>query len=250
MIAELAQSLAKWTTDYHRRNVTQTVVFHAADRPADLANSSPGRTRSSKPCANRLRRRRSAIGGIHTGSDRSPSIGAAVIGRSARRTGPSVEREARPIEFVTPHTGEIVRFAARGHQAAPVVAGLQTPARGAQRHLVVAGRVLLVAHDAEPFAQWIVGTAGDVVTLNSDPLLQLTHIQYSEIGGTFDACVLFSGDAMLDQSDASSSISGLCSRQRAGSFSWRPTAFGFGCRRVQPEFCRPGRPASEPVGLD
>ena len=35
--AELAQSLAEWTTDYHRRNVAQTVVFHAADRPADLA---------------------------------------------------------------------------------------------------------------------------------------------------------------------------------------------------------------------
>jgi hypothetical protein len=64
------------------------------------------------------------------------------------------------------------------------------------------GRVLLVAHDAEPFAHWIVGTPGDVVTLNSDHLLQLTHTQFSEIAGTFDACVLFSGDAMLDQSDA------------------------------------------------
>ena len=59
-----------------------------------------------------------------------------------------------------------------------------------------------MAHDAEPFAHWIVGTAGDVVTLNSDHLLQLTHVQYSELAGTFDACVLFSGDAMLDQSDA------------------------------------------------
>ena len=64
------------------------------------------------------------------------------------------------------------------------------------------GRVLLVAHDAEPFAPWIVATAGDVVTLNSDHLLQLTHVQYSELAGAFDACVLFSGDAMLDQSDA------------------------------------------------
>ena len=63
-------------------------------------------------------------------------------------------------------------------------------------------RVLLVAHGAEPFAPWIVSTAGDIVTLNSDHLLQLTHVQYGEIAGTFDACVLLSGDAMLDQSDA------------------------------------------------
>src|SRR6204780_1245727 len=34
--AELATSLAEWTTDYHRRNVAQTVVFHAANHPADL----------------------------------------------------------------------------------------------------------------------------------------------------------------------------------------------------------------------
>ena len=37
--ADLARSLAEWTTDYHRRNVAQTVVFHAADRPANLAQS-------------------------------------------------------------------------------------------------------------------------------------------------------------------------------------------------------------------
>jgi hypothetical protein len=47
-----------------------------------------------------------------------------------------------------------------------------------------------------------VGTAGDVVTLNSDHLLQLTHVQYSELVGAFDACVLLCDDAMLDQSDA------------------------------------------------
>src|SRR5580704_6927097 len=63
-------------------------------------------------------------------------------------------------------------------------------------------RVLLVAHGAEPFATWIVGAAGDIVTLNSDHLLQLTHVQYSEIVGAFDACVLLADDAMLDQSDA------------------------------------------------
>src|SRR6202035_3097215 len=48
----------------------------------------------------------------------------------------------------------------------------------------------------------VVATAGDVFTLTSDHLLQLTHVQYSELVGAFDACVLVSGDAMLDQSDA------------------------------------------------
>ena len=64
------------------------------------------------------------------------------------------------------------------------------------------GRVLLVAHDTEPFAPSVVGAAGNVVTLDSDHLLQLTRLQYDELAGSFDACVLFSGDAMLDQSDA------------------------------------------------
>src|ERR1700720_948566 len=78
--AELAQSLAEWTTDYHRRNVAETVIFHAADRPADLA-------RSSKTFANRWWRRRSTIGCIPTGSARSPLTGGGVIGRLARRIG-------------------------------------------------------------------------------------------------------------------------------------------------------------------
>jgi hypothetical protein len=64
------------------------------------------------------------------------------------------------------------------------------------------GRVLLVAQDAEPFAQWVVETPGDIVTLDSDHLLQLTRAQYDEIARSFDACVLFSGEAMLDQSTA------------------------------------------------
>ena len=78
----------------------------------------------------------------------------------------------------------------------------KAPAQALNDILASNGRVLLVAQDAEPFAPWIVGTAGDVVTLNSDHLLQLTHAQYSELAGTFDACLLLSGDAMLDQSDA------------------------------------------------
>ena len=48
--AKLAQSLAEWTTDYHRRNVMQTVVFHAADRPGGSGSlPSPGRMPLLKP---------------------------------------------------------------------------------------------------------------------------------------------------------------------------------------------------------
>ena len=113
------------------------------------------------------------------------------------------------------------------------------------------GRVLLVAHDAEPFAQWIVGTAGDVVTLNADHLLQLTHIQYSELAGTFDACVLLSGDAMLDQSDALIEHIGPLLKAKGRLILMAINSLSAAdAAEFGRKFAVPGQPASEPVGLD
>ena len=202
--ANLAQSLAEWTTDYHRRNVTQTVVFHAAGRPADLAQF----IARSDAFVENVRQSLAAPALSHR---RHPYwVGSIAVNR--RRSHRPLGKEDWSFllsEKPSQANSSLRRMQAKLFGSPPEVTRLhplwpdyRLPLKALNDTLSSHGRVLLVAHDAEPFAPWIVGTAGDVVTLNSDHLLQLTHVQYSELAGAFDACVLLSGDAMLDQSDA------------------------------------------------
>jgi hypothetical protein len=202
--ATLAQSLAEWTTDYHRRNVTQTVIFHAADHPADLAQF----TARSDAFVENVRQSLAAPALSHR---RHPYwVGSIAVNR--RRSHRPLGKEDWSFllsEKPSQSNSSLRRMRAKLFGSPPEVTRLhplwpdyRLPLAAINDVLSSQGRVLLVAHDAEPFAPWIVGTAGDVVTLNSDHLLQLTHVQYSELVGAFDACVLVSGDPMLDQSDA------------------------------------------------
>jgi hypothetical protein len=202
--AELAQSLAEWTTDYHRRNVAQTVVFHAADRPTDLAQSvarsdvfveNVGQSLVAPPLDHR--QHPYWVGSIAVNRRRSHRpLGKAdwsfLLSEKPSQSNSSLRR-LRAKLFGSPP--EVTRL----H---PLWPDYRLPLKALNDILSSNGRVLLVAHDAEPFAPWIVRTVGDAVTLNSDHLLQLTHVQYSELAGAFDACVLLCGEAMLDQSDA------------------------------------------------
>jgi SAM-dependent methyltransferase len=201
--AELAQSLAEWTTVHHRRNVAQTVVFHAADRPAELAQfvvqsaafvESVRQSLVAPPLDHRLHPY--WIGSIAVNRRRSHRpLGKAdwsfLLRERADRSRSSFPRLQAKL-FGSPP--EVTRL----H---PLWPDYRLPLNALNDILSSNGRVLVVAHDAEPFAQWLVGAPGGVVTMNSDHLLQLTHVQYSTLAGTFDACVLFSGDAMLNQSD-------------------------------------------------
>jgi hypothetical protein len=202
--AELAQSLSEWTTDYHRRNVAQTVVFHAADLPADLpqfiarsdAFVENVRQALATPALSH-RRHPYWVGSIAVNRRRSHRpLGKAdwsfLLSERASQSNSS-SRRMRAKLFGSPP--EVTKL----H---PLWPDYRLPLRALNDILASHGRVLLVAHDTEPFAPWVVGAAGEVVTLDSDHLLQLTRPQYDEIAGSFDACVLFSGDAMLDQSDA------------------------------------------------
>jgi hypothetical protein len=202
--AELAQSLAEWTIDYHRRNVAQKVVFHAADTPADLAQfiarsdafvESVRQSLAAPPLNHR--RHPYWVGSIAVNRRRGHRpLGkedwSFLLSEKASQSNSSSRRMQTKLFGSPPQVTKL-------H---PLWPDYRLPLKALNDVLSSKGRVLLVAHDTEPFAQWIVGTAGDIVTLNSDHLLQLPHIQYRTLAGTFDACVLFSGDAMLDQSDA------------------------------------------------
>jgi hypothetical protein len=59
----------------------------------------------------------------------------------------------------------------------------------------------LVASETESFAPWVVRTDGDITTVNIDHLLQLTRLQYDQIAGSFDACLLLTGKSMVHASD-------------------------------------------------
>ena len=221
--AELAQSLAEWTTDYHRRNVAQTVIFHAADRPADLAQflarsdafvEDVRQSLVAPPLDHRLHPY--WLGSIAVNRRRSHRpLGEAdwsfLLNEKADRSN-ALFRRVQAMLFGSPPG------VTRLH---PLWPDYKLPLKALNDILSSNGRVLLVAHDVEPLAQWTVGAARDLVTLNSDHLLQLTHIQYRELAGTFDACVLLSGEAMLDQSDALIEHIGPLLKARAGSFSWR-----------------------------
>ena len=202
--AELARSLAEWTTDYHRRNIAQTLVFHAAERPADLAPfvaQSEAFVESVRqllvtPPLNH-RQHPYWIGSIAVNRRRSRRpLGkedwSFLLAEKVSRSHSSFRGLQAKLFGSPPHVTKL-------H---PLWPDYRLPLKALNEVLSSHGRVLLVAHDVEPFAQWIVETPADIVTLDSDHLLQLTRVQYDEIARSFDACVLFSGGTMLDQSDA------------------------------------------------
>jgi hypothetical protein len=202
--AELAQSLAEWTTGFHRSNVEQTVVFHGADRPADL----PKFVAQSDGFVETVRQLLAAPPLDHR---RHPYwLGSIAVNRrrSHRPLGKPDWSFLLSEKANLPHSS-LRRLQAKLFGSPPQVTRLhplwpdyRLPLKALNDILSSNGRVLLVAHDTEPFARWLVGKAGDIVALDADHLLQLTHVQYNELARTFDACVLLSGNAMLDQSDA------------------------------------------------
>jgi SAM-dependent methyltransferase len=200
---KLAFSLAEWTTESHRRNIANTVVFHAADRPASLnafiAQSdafvdSVSRTLAAPPL--RHRRHPYWVGSIAVNRH-----------RGRRPLGPGDwsfllnDRDRAP-------KSALQRLQSKLFGSPPGVTGLhplwpdyRRPLQALNEVLAANGHVLLIARDCEPFAPWVVAAAGDVVTLNADHLLQSTRAQYGELIGAFDACLLFTGEGLIEQSD-------------------------------------------------
>lgn len=202
--AALARSLAEWATEEHRRNVAQTVLFHAADRPANLPQviaqsdafiASVREALTSPPL--RHQDHPYWVGSIAVNRHRShrplrKDDWRFLLSERPPRLGPRLQRIKERLFGSPPGVTPL-------HPFWPDYRG---PLRAVNDILSANGRVLLVAPDAEPFAPWVARTSGDVATLNANSLLQLTRSQYDELAGTFDACLLLAGEAMLERVDA------------------------------------------------
>ncbi len=201
--AALARGLAEWTTDDHRRNIAQTLVFHGDERPANL----PQFVAQSDAFIASVREALAAPPLRHR---RHPYwVGSIAVNRrrSHRPLGKDDwsfllgEKPPPPSPWLQRLRAKLFGFPPGVTPLHPLWPDYKLPCRTINDILAANGRVLLVAQDSEPFAPWVVRSAGDVATLNSDHLLALTRSQYSEFAGAFDACLLLAGEAMLERSD-------------------------------------------------
>jgi hypothetical protein len=202
--AALARSLAEWTTEHHRRNVAQPVLFHAAGRPANLAQYVAQSDAFVDGVSKLL-----AAPPLH--HQRHPYwIGSIAVNRyrGHRPLGREDwsfllgERTSRPNAALRWLQAKVFGVPPTLTSLHPLWPDYKLPLKALNEVSASNGRALLVTHDAEPFAQWVVATASNVVTLSFDHLLQLSADHYGGLAGSFDACLLLANERMLERADA------------------------------------------------
>ena len=249
--AELAQSLAEWTTDYHRRNVTQTVVFHAADRPADLAQFIARsdafvenvRQSLASPALSH-RRHPYWVGSIAVNRRRSHRP----LGKEdwsfllSEKAGQSSLRRLRAKLFGSPP--EVTRL----HPLWPdyrlplkalndILSSQRTRAVGGSRCRAI--RALDRGH----------GRRRRHLELRSPAAIDPRSIQRT-CRNLRRLCVVLRRCDARSIRCAHRAYRAVAQGQGPAHSDGDQQPVGCGRHRVQPEFCLPGRPASEPVGLD
>jgi hypothetical protein len=205
--AELAVSLAEWTTARHRMNVEQTLVFHAAEKPLSL----PAVTAQSDAFVGEVTKLLVAPPLVHR--DHPYWVGSIAINRY---------RSKRPLgrdewEFLladmaavtkTSRTSLLLTLREKLFGSRPNVTRLDPlwpdyalVKRAMNEALSAKARVLLVAGEPIAFAQWIVREAGDVRTLGFEQLLELSRPAYLPLLNTFERCVMVVNEGRLEKLD-------------------------------------------------
>lgn len=194
----LAQTLSSWATENHRSNADQAVVFHAGDKPPGL----PQAIAQSKAFVEAVRASLVAPALPHRGHPYWAGSIAVNRRRSKRPLGKSDWAFFLAEKGINPHSRRQKLFGSPPEVSAlhPMWPDYQVPFKALSEVLAANGRVLLVASEAESFAPWVVRSEGDVTTLEIDHLLQLTRLQYEQLVGTFDACLLLIGKNTLETS--------------------------------------------------
>jgi hypothetical protein len=194
----LGASLSSWATENHRRNVEQTLVFHAGDRPAGL----PQAIAQSAAFVEAVRASLVAPAMLHR--EHPYWVGSIAVNR--RRSNRPLSKSDWAFllaeKGINPSGRRQKLFGSPPELTAlhPMWPDYKVPFKSVTDALAANGRVLLVASETDSFAPWVARTEGDVITLNIDHLLALTRLQYEQLAGRFDVCLLLTGKSTLETS--------------------------------------------------
>lgn len=209
---ELAISLAEWTTIQHRANIAETIVYHAADIPVNIADCITG----VDAFVDRVSKLLAPLP-VQPFRDHHYWIGSVASHRMM--TGQALSREDwRFLLGGTVPRGGMRGFIWRVRKAlfgiVPEVTRLHTRwpdynmPRDALRQVVSNnGRLLVVAENPHNFAHWVAAMTADVLTLEWDRLFAVRPNPgpagmpewYSSLIDTFDGCLLLASELMLEE---------------------------------------------------
>jgi hypothetical protein len=203
--AELATGLSEWATERHRKNVEQILIFHVADKPANLQKA----ISQSDQLINEARSLLATPPIPHR--DHPYWVGSRTINRW---------RSNRPLdrldwqhlladpEITPPSSPTLQRLREKlfGYRPAftrfhPSWPDYALPILALQDALSRNGRVLLVAGDRRAFGLWVARETGDVITLGADQLLTLSRSAYLPLVDTLECCLLVLGETQLGYCD-------------------------------------------------
>jgi hypothetical protein len=203
--ASLAESLADWATENHRRNVRQVVTFHAAELPPNLQQV----IEQSDAFLQNVRDRLQALPQSHR--QHPYWVGSLAVNR-LRSNRPLSQEDWKYIlgdpGLTPPSNQSLLGLKARLFGFPPRVTRLhpswpdyQLVADALDEVFSSQGSAILVTENSARFALWAAQTDGEVATLDCNQLLQLARYQYLPLTGTFDACVLILSDQTFEQAD-------------------------------------------------
>jgi hypothetical protein len=201
----LADSLSEWTTAQHRGNVAHTLVYHAGEPAAALAE----RKAEADAFVEEVRGLLSPQ--PHPHRHHHYWIGSIASNRARTRRPLSKEDWQFLLGETMPRgslTARLWRLRARLYGSAPDVTRLHPrwpdyglPLAALKKIIAANGRTLLVAQTPDAFARWLTRSAGDIMTVESARLLEATREFYLPLAGKFDACLMILSEGMLTQAD-------------------------------------------------
>ena len=205
-VKPLADSLSEWTTAQHRGNVANTLVYHAAEPPARLAETVKQADAfiaavSAKlaPEPHPFRHHHYWIGSLasnraQTRRPLSREDWEFLLGEKARRGGLAARRWRLRTRFFG-SAPDVTRLHPRWPDYGLPLAALK-------KIIAHNGRTLLIAQQPAAFARWLTRTAGDIHTLEAERLLAIAEDDVRPLRGSFDACLMILAEGMLKSAHA------------------------------------------------
>src|ERR1051326_7623105 len=198
---ELADSLSEWATAQHRSNIAHTIAYHAAELPPTLAQT----VAEADAFVETVRGLLSAE--PHPHRHHHYWIGSLAVNR-ARTRRPLGKEDWKFLLGEEVPSGDLVgalwRARTRLFGSPPNVTRLHPlwpdyglPLAALRKIIAENGRTLLVAQRPANFARWLTGSAGDILTLEAERLIELPRDIYLPLVGSFDACLIIISQDML-----------------------------------------------------